>query len=104
MSNWNSELTKENYKQLKLKITRVEYEPFNESFYLYFIDEKEQEDIYCLEKNSIKVLKNLTDKELLKVNILGERAIQFEEVDIQIELDGLLNGLQMINSWLDALK
>jgi|SRR4028119_2455680 hypothetical protein len=95
---------KEKYKELKVKVTKVDYDPFNETFYIYFVYESGQEDIYCFEKSQIKCLENLADNELLKVSALGERAIQFEELDIQIGVEELLYGLQIINSWLHSLR
>lgn len=115
MSKWDNELTeeklknqikaaKDKWKELKWKIIKVEYECFNETFYLYFINDKGQEDLYCFEKNQVKVLQNFADNELLKVSVLGERAIQFKELDIQIGVEELLYGLQTVNSWLNSLK
>jgi hypothetical protein len=106
ISVWENQIkvAKEKWKELKFKVTKVEYLPFNERFYLYYADGEGQEDIYCFEKNQIKVLENITDTELLKITTLGDRAIQLEELDIQISVEELLYGLQTINSWVKGLK
>jgi len=114
-SKWDLELTeeklqdqiraaKEKSKQLRFKVTKIEYQPFNKYFYLYFIDDGGQEDIYAFEKSQVKVLESIDDEQLLKINVLGDAAIQLEELDIHIGVEELLYGLQTINSWLKGLK
>jgi hypothetical protein len=112
---WDSEFTEEKlqdqikaakskWKELRFKVAKVEYQPFNGYFYLYFTDGEGQEDIYTFEKNQIKVLENVEDSELVKIAVLGDRAIQLEELNIQIGVEELLYGLQTINNWLKGIK
>ena len=45
----------------------------------------------------------LGDDEIEKVSLLGERAIQWEDLDIQIGLDDLLMSVQLRENWLNSL-
>lgn len=61
-------------------------------------------NFYILDIYDFKIFKDKTEEEIGKVSLLGERAIQWKDLDIQIGLEGLLLSIQLRENWLNNLK
>lgn len=102
---------KEKYKEPHWKIFEVEYWKSTKSLNLLFELEKKfrvpgQKYFtgFVVEISEFKCLKGKTDEEIEKVSLLGDRAIQWEGLDIQIDLEDLLLSVQLRENWLNSLK
>lgn len=115
MSKWDSEITeeklqdqikaaKEAWKKLRFKVEKVYYSPIDKHFYFYISDSEGVGRHYSYSTSLFKCLENLSEKELAEVTLLGNRAIEWERLDIQICLDKLLDGIQMIDDWMKNLS
>jgi len=104
-------VAKEKHKEIYWKIFEVEYWKSTKSLNLLFELEKEyrvsgQKHFtgFTVEISEFKCLKGKTEEQIEKVSLLGDRAIQWEELDIQIDLEDLLTSIQLRENWLNSLK
>lgn len=114
MSKWDNELTEEKlrdqiktakgkWKEQKIKLKEVYYE--DECLCFVVLDEmKDIERLLSFHKTRFKCLIGVSDEDIAKVSLLGDRAIQWEDLDIQICLDKLLDGIQLKEEWLVDLS
>lgn len=113
MSKWSSELTeeklkdqitsaKEKYKSFRVRVVEVSYDPENQQISLVVEDDRvaNKTYLYLYDKTEFKCLERVSDEDLKEVSLLGSRAIQWEKLDIQIGLDKLLEGIQIMHNWL----
>ena len=119
---WDSEFTvdklrdqivaaKNEYQKLHWKVLSVECRESVREVDLTFELKKEYklEDCheytyYTLDIYNFKIFKNKTDEEIEKVSLLGERAIQWKDLDIEIGLNDLLMSIQLRENWLNNLN
>lgn len=122
MIRWDNKLTegrlqdqikaaKEAYQNIHWKIFHVEYWESTKSLLLLFelkkkyrVSGQKHRTSFAVEIQEFKCLSELDEKEIEKVSLLGERAIQWEDLDIQIGLDDLLMSVQLRENWLNSLK
>ena len=125
MSKRNNELTEEKlqsqiqadkqvYQDIHWKLMEVEYRRYRECINFIFELKKECPKYhvpgqkpyteFSIDVSKFKCLKGKTDDEIEKVSLLGERAIQWEDLDIQIGLDDLLMSVQLRENWIEILK
>lgn len=108
-SKWDSELTEEKlqdqieaareiWRQQRIKLEEVYYE--NECLYFVISGGTYTAKLRWFNKREFKCLEFLSDEQIAKVKPLGDRAIQWEEQDIQICLDRLFDGIQLVDDWI----
>lgn len=122
MSKWKNELIEEKlqdqiqaarqvYQNVHWRVFQVEYWESTKSLLLLFelkeeyrISGQKHRTSFAVEIQEFKCLSELDEKEIEKVSLLGERAIQWEDLDIQIGLDDLLMSVQLRENWSNSLK
>lgn len=108
---WDSELTEEKlqaqivsakskYQELKFELSGVEYR--DGYIWVYFSQGKNANFNFSV--TGVKCLEVLTEEQLIKVELLGTRAIRWEEQNIDLGLEEILLAGQMIQNWLDNLR
>lgn len=97
-------VAKQEYLKLSVKLYDVYYDSGSECIYFLVRDSEDNEDEYCFERYDFKCLDGILDEDLKGVSLLGSRAIQWKKLNIQIAVQGLLEGIQTINSWKKGLK
>lgn len=113
-SKWDSQLTKENlqnqikpakekWKELYWKVVEVSYYGKGGDIVVWLSDGNGRKRVERIFKDTTKCLKCLTEEEVAKVTLLGDRAIQWEELDIQLGLEKLLMFVQLREEWEDSL-
>lgn len=106
---WESELTeeklqdqikaaKEKWKEQRIKLEEVCYE--NDCLYFVISGGVYTAKLLWFNKRKFKCLENLSDEDIAKVKPLGDRAIQWEDQNIQLSLDRLFDGIQLKDEWL----
>jgi hypothetical protein len=108
---WEIKAAKEKWKEIYWKVSSVscrkDVREIDLTFELkeeYRLEDCHCYDSYVLDIYNLKIFKGKTGEEIEKVSLLGERAIQWEELDIQINLDDLLMSIQLRENWLNSLK
>jgi hypothetical protein len=112
MSKWDSELTeeklkdqikaaKEKWKEQKIKLEEVYYE--DECLYC-IISGNRGGKLLWFNKREFKCLKGVSDRDIAKVILLGDRAIQWKELDIIIGFDKLFEGIQLQEDWAKSIS
>jgi hypothetical protein len=94
-------VAKEKWKEQKIKLENVYYE--DECLH-FVISGNKGAKLLWFNKRDFKCLKGLSDENIKKVKPLGNRAIQWEELDIEIGLDKLFDGIQLKEEWVESLK
>lgn len=114
MSKWDSELTeeklqdqikaaKDRFKEQKIKLKEVYYE--DECLHFIISDEmKDIERLLSFHKTKFRCLIGISDEDISRVSFLGDRAIQWKDLNIQIGLDKLLDGIQLKEEWLESIR
>ena len=98
---------KEKYKEIYWAIYKAEYNPTNAQLEITLINQnsdKGEVEIYYLDVANIKGLKSKTEEEIAKVSLLGERDIQWKELDIKLGLEKLLMSVQLLEEWVKSLE
>ena len=97
-------------KEIHWKAIRVDYWPSTKNVKILFeLDRRYRREGYrylcdfVFGISDCKFLKGKTEEEIAKVSLLGDSAIQWEELDIQIGLDDLLMSIQLRENWLNNL-
>lgn len=108
---WEIKAAKEKYKEIHWKVSSVScrknVRELDLTFELkeeYRLEDCHYYDSYVLDIYNLKIFKDKTGEEIEKVSLLGDRAIQWEELDIQIGLEDLLMSIQLKEDWLNSLK
>jgi hypothetical protein len=106
----NLELTKEQIKIAKDKYKEIYWEVVNVQHHDYRLEillrskKDGKQECKHIPIGYFKCLQGKSDWDLKGVNVLGERAIQWENLDIQIDLELLLQAIQLEHEWLEDLK
>lgn len=85
----------------RIKLEQVYYE--DECLY-FIISGNKGPKLLWFNKKDFKCLKGVSDENIAKVSLLGDRAIQWEELGIQIELDKLFDGIQLKEDWCESIN
>jgi len=104
---WEIKATKEKYKEIYWVLHKVEYNPATTQLEITLVNQnnsKGEVEIYYLDVASIKCLRGKTEEEIVKVSLLGERDIQWKELDIKLGLEKLLMSVQLLEEWVKSLK
>ena len=112
MSMWDSELTEEKLKdqikaakkkwtEQRIKLEEVYYE--DECLYC-IISGNRGAKLLWFNKREFKCLEGISDKDITKVSLLGDRAIQWEELNISIGFDKLFEGIQLQEDWTKSIS
>jgi len=110
MSEWNFELTEDQIEIAKNKYKEIYWEVVSVGHYDYrfeiLLRSKKDGKQECKHTpvGYFKCLQGKSDWEIKNVSVLGERAIQWENLDIQIDLELLLQATQLEHEWLEDLK
>lgn len=114
MSKWDSELAKlaskdqieaakEKWKMQKVKLIKVYYE--DDCLHFIILNKiLNIQQALCFSKRKFKCLNGFSDEDIAQVELLGDRAIRWEKLDIDLGLDKLLDGIQLKCEWLEDLK
>ena len=108
---WDSHFTEENlqeqiqaaktnWSEIKFEVLDVEYK--DGYLWLYFSENKRSNFNFSI--TGIKCLENLTTEQLSKVEVLGTRAIRWEEQDIDFGVEEILLVVQTVQNWLDNVR
>lgn len=100
---WEIKAAKEKYKEIYWKVTKVHHHDYRLEITLKSKKEDKEECKY-IPVNCFKCLEGKSIWDIKEVSLLGERAIQWEKLDIQIGLDNLLLSVQFYDEWLESLK
>jgi len=99
-----------NIKKMHWKVVSVTYFPSTKSIELIFYlrDEYRSETSisifpYAFPVIDFKCLVGKTEEEIAKVTLLGEEAIQWEELNIHIGLEKLLMSIQLLEEWENSI-
>lgn len=98
------EIAKQEYLKLSVTLYDVYYDSGAEYIYFLVRDSEGNEDEYGFERYDFKCLDDILDEDLKGVSLLGSRAIQWKKLNIQIGVQELLEGIQVINNWKKGLK
>jgi len=107
---WEIKAAKEKWKEIHWKVSSVscrkDVREIDLTFELkeeYRLEDCHYYDSYVLDIYNLKIFKDKTGEEIEKVSLLGERAIQWKELDIHIGLEDLLLSIQLRENWLNSL-